>query len=87
MSAFEKLPKKQQKEVERFLKHINKMGDYWNGLKNLSSEDKVRGMLFTFLVMLDGGDMEYLNGFKLVNKETGVDVSIGYLHEIQNKFG
>ncbi len=71
------------KEVKDFLKHINMMEDYWNA-QNISSEDKLHGMSMTFLCLLDGCDTAYLNGFKLIDKKTGTDLSIGYLHEIKN---
>ena len=73
-------------EIKAFLTHLNQVEAYWNA-QDISSEDKLHGMTMTFLGLLDGCDTAYLNGFKLVDKKTGVDLSVGYLHEIKNKFG
>ena len=85
MSSFNSLPRKTRKEVKEFLEHINHLGDYWTKA-NVPEDQKVHGALFSVLVLLDGGSGDF-SGFKLINKATKTDLSIGYLHEIKDKFG
>lgn len=76
---------KTEQSVAKFLKHIKKMEKYWASQK-LSDEEKLGGLAFSMLVLFDGGDTNFMNGFKVVDKSTGIDVSVGYLHEIKNKY-
>jgi hypothetical protein len=41
--------------TDKFLKHIKAMEKYWEGLPNKSSEEKLNGLAFSILVLLDGG--------------------------------
>jgi hypothetical protein len=76
---------KNEEAIKKFLNHMNGLVRYWDNTDN-NSTNKLNGLLFSFLVMLDGGDIEFLNGFKLIDKSNNQDVSIGYLHEIRNKY-
>lgn len=75
---------KTKEEVGKFLKHINHLGDYWTKA-DVPEDQKVHGALFSVLVLLDGGSGDF-SGFKLINKETGTDISVGYLHELKNQY-
>ena len=75
---------KKENAVKKFLIHMNKMVKYWDSVETSSS--KAECMLFTFLVMLDGGDSEFLSGFDLIDRESGENISIGHLHEIMQKY-
>jgi hypothetical protein len=78
------MTEKQEKIVKKFLKHLNRTVKYWDGIE--TGDSKADAMVFSFLVLLDGGDGEFLNGFDLIDRETGENISIGYLHEIRNNY-
>lgn len=42
---------------KRFLEHIHEIIDYWQKQPNTSEAEKVSGVAFSILVMLDGGSM------------------------------
>jgi len=73
-----------KRRVEKLLVFLKKMIKYWEDTDN-TSENKLHGMTMTFLGMLDGCDTAF-NGFSLVEKGTGVDLSIGTLHEYFNNY-
>lgn len=43
---------------EKFLSHIKKMCVYWDSMKEMSSTEKLDGLAFCFLTMLDGCTMD-----------------------------
>lgn len=77
------LDKKEQKTKE-YLNHMNAMVKYWSEVENQSAEDKIKGFAFSMLVEIDGGGQS--RGYDLIDRETGLKVSNGYLHEIMNKY-
>lgn len=50
--------KTKQEVVEEFLNHVKGMVNYWeNEERRPTSRDKLEGLAFSFLVMLDGGSV------------------------------
>lgn len=49
---------------ERFLAHVRTMAKYWDGVPNQTPSDKLDGLAFSIMVLLDGGTG--LPGFKVI---------------------
>lgn len=55
----EKPREKTKEEVqEEFLNHIRNMVDYWDELPQKSSKERLEGLAFSILAMLDGSAIE-----------------------------
>lgn len=71
--------KEEDEQVVKFLKHLNNMIDYWSKQEDTSDREKVQGVVFSFLVLID-------EKLEVIDRETGKELSIGYLHEIVNDY-
>jgi len=67
--------KQEDKQIVEFLKHLNNSIDYWSKVENTSEREKIAGAIFSFLVLID-------EKLQLIDRETGKELSNGYLHEI-----
>jgi len=76
---------KEKKQTEELLTQLNHLAKYWSETDN-PIEDKLSGVLFSFLVMIDGGSGSFEHGIKMIDNATGEEISNGYLHEIFNKY-
>jgi len=43
--------------LEMMMQHLESQPDYWNNVKEYTTLEKLEGMLFSILVMFDGGTM------------------------------
>lgn len=78
--------KQEDEQIVKFLKHLNNSIDYWSKVENISEKEKISGVIFSFLVMIDGGGNVFPSGLDLIDRETGKDISNGYLHEILHDY-
>ena len=80
---------KEKKQTEELLTQLNHLAKYWAETEN-TTEDKLSGVLFSFLVMIDGGATTangfFEHGIKMIDNATGEEISNGYLHEIFNNY-
>ena len=77
--------KTENKKTEKLLTHLNMLIDYWSEIENKDLKDNIDGVVFSFLVMIDGGSA-FPEGIDLIDRETGETISTGYLHEILRNY-
>lgn len=56
---------------ERFLDHVRTLAAYWNDVPNQTTRDKLDGLAFSIMVLLDGGTG--LPGFKVTPNPHAAD--------------
>lgn len=71
--------KQEDKHIVEFLKHLNNSIDYWSKVEDISEREKISGVIFSFLVLID-------EKLQLIDRETGKELSNGYLHEILHDY-
>lgn len=78
--------KAENKHAEKLLTHLNMLIDYWSKVDKEDPKANIEGVIFSVLVMIDGGGMVFPEGIDLIDRETGETISTGYLHEILKNY-
>ena len=78
----------ESKEREKFLNEVHNIINYWvnEDIENDTSKKRIEGVVFSILVLLDGGNIGN-PGYKLIplnDSEIAVDIA-GGLHEYFHK--
>ena len=71
-----------QNKQEKFIEQLKGIKDYWISLPDKTTEEVVDGVLFSFLVMIDGDSgMNDFHPLKIIDTTDRKRIDCGYLHE------